>query len=449
MSEHNPYGGPPPGPYGPGSQPGGQPGGAPQGWPGQGGPQGVPPQAWPQGQPGYPPSGPTAPPPPDGGYGFGPFAPLSQQPNPYAGAPGQPPNLYAGTPGEPGQPGGPAGPGRRSRLPLIIGAAALALVLIVVGIVAAVRSSNKPTTTGTVPAASSSTGPSATSSPSAAAPAAKASDAVSGYLKAVADGDAATAVAYGMVPPTEQTLLSAKVLADSRKRAPITSISVAEVADPNTTTVTASYKLGARQVSESFDVEKVGADWKLSQTVAALDVTGVKTGSLPLYINGAKVTKNTVYALPGAYSFTSGRKYMGYGTKNVVTVQSPSVSLDTYTVRPAVSASGKKAVLAAAKKNFNSCLKKHSLNPKGCPFRLSSGGYKIKQSTVRWKRTGADPFKKAVVASYGTEATVRIAFQVSLTASCSGYSRCTGSTAGTNSAYFNLASDSLKLRWAV
>jgi hypothetical protein len=414
MSEHNPYGGPPPGPYGPAPKPSG---------------------------------------PPDGGYGFGPFAPPSQPPNPYAGAPGQPPNPYAGTPGGPGQPGGPAGPGRRSRLPLIIGAAALALVLIVVGIVAAVRSSSKPTTTGTVPAPSSSTDPSATSSPpaaaSAAAPAAKASDAVSGYLKAVADGDAATAVAYGMVPPTEQTLLSAKVLADSRKRAPITSISVAEVADPNTTTVTASYKLGARQVSESFDVEKVGTDWKLSQTVAALDLTGVKTGSLPLYINGAKVTKNTVYALPGAYSFTSGRKYMGYGTKNVVTVQSPSASLDTYTVRPAVSASGKKAVLAAAKKNFNSCLKKHSLNPKGCPFRLSSGGYKIKQSTVRWKRTGADPFKKAVVASYGTEATVRIAFQVSLTASCSGYSRCTGSTAGTNSAYFNLASDSLKLRWAV
>lgn len=449
MSDNNPYGGGPQGPYGPGQGPGGpQQGGVPQPGPQQGGPgpqQGAPGQGWgppaypPQGQPGYPPQGPAQGQ-PGGGYAFGPFAP--------AGQPGQPYGPY-GAPMQPGQPGGPpAGPGpkRRSKLPIILGAALLALILLGVAVVALVGRTKATVT----PPYSTQQQTDPAQSPSAPAGAAtKASDAVNGYLQAVAAGKTAEATAYGVSEPTDKSLLNPKIVAESRRRAPITNISVPELADPYATTVPASYRVGKTQVNESFDVLKVGDSWKLSQTAARMDLIEAKS-SLPLLVNGVKINSNTAYALPGTYSFTSGHKYMNFGSKSVVTVKSPSDDPETYAIRPTISSSGRKAIVAATKKNFTSCLKKHSLSPKGCPFHLTDGGYHIKKSSVRWKRTGSDPFKKPKIYTYGAQASVTIKIKVSMKASCTGYANCTGRTSGLNTAYFNLASDSAKLRkWEV
>lgn len=278
MSENNPYGGQPGEPYGP-SGPGLGPGGAgyPAGW----GPQPPGPQ------PGWGPQPGGGPPdwsPQEPGYAFGPFAP-GQPSIPYGpGPPGQPPY------GPPGPP-----PGRRSKLPLIIGAAALALILLVVGIAVAVSRSAKPAAVNN-PTSAPSIDPTAPPSPAAKA---LASDAVDGYLRAVAAGDVAAALAYGIKKPADDTLLDDKVVELAREQAPITAISVTPVDDPAASRVNATYRIGQQQVRESFGVEQVQGRWKLSQVVSEIDLRLVRKPSVPVIVNNKVVESDTVYVLPG------------------------------------------------------------------------------------------------------------------------------------------------------
>ena len=71
--------------------------------------------------------------------------------------------------------------------------------------------------------------------------------------------------------------------------------------------------------------------------------------------------------LPGSYAFTTGLPYVSYGSKNVVLVKSPFVEANTYHIQSQLTNAGKKAVVSAAKKSYNKCLKAHSLTPKNCP----------------------------------------------------------------------------------
>lgn len=432
MSDNNPYGPPPQDPYGPGGQP--------DGTPAQGAPQpGGPPPGWTLGQPGYPGAG--QPPPPPGGYAFGPFSP-GQPPPQFAGQPGQP---IPGGPGQPGQPYGlpPAGvpaPKRRNKLPLIIGAAALALVLLVVGIVAAVRSGNDEPAVVTDPSTGTSSTPSA-------APAALASDAVTGFLTALAAGDVTTAVSFANEPVTDDSLIDTAVVADSLKRAPITDISVPVVTDEYAYKVTASYKLGGKPVSDSYRVEKIGDVWKLNDIAAEMDLSTFTDDGVPIVINGKRVTSDEVYALPGSYVFTTTLSSIGFGSKNTVTVNSPETFVATYNLKPALTSAGKKAILDATSKNFNDCLKKKAIDPSGCPFALNEAGYKIDASTIKWTRIGTDPLKNPRITVDGTLATLQLTYKVKGTASCNGGNRCSGTASGTNYANFDLTAKTLKLDW--
>ena len=52
----------------------------------------------------------------------------------------------------------------------------------------------------------------------------------------------------------------------------------------------------------------------------------------------------------------------------------------------------------AAKRSYSKCLKQKKVAPKGCPFGLTTGSFKIDKSTIKWNR-GPDPFRKAKVKS--------------------------------------------------
>ena len=185
----------------------------------------------------YPPGPPQGPPPGSGnpGYSFGPFAP------------GQPPP--GGPPGPPGPSGpfGPSGPPERPRRswPIIVGVLALVVVVVATAAVFAIRAvtgtANQPPTvaspsapppnppppttvdpTPTEPApteptpsdpstAASAPAPTPTVAPPAPPAGGLASDAVTGYLRAVAAGNAGAALRYaglaafsalGIEPPT-------------------------------------------------------------------------------------------------------------------------------------------------------------------------------------------------------------------------------------------------------
>jgi hypothetical protein len=272
---------------------------------------------------------------------------------------------------------------------------------------------------------------------------------VLGYLKALAAGNADAALRYAARPPGREATLSNAALAESRRRAPLTRISVA-ASDPNATTVRANYWLGGTPVNGVFDVVQVNNVWKLTEVVNELSL-GLRDKRIPMKINGVSVTTDRVQVLPGAYVFTTGTKYYNYGSRNVVLVRSPSDLVNVYGLRGQLSSSGRSKVKDVARKSFRACLQTRVPRPRNCPFRWTDSRYRYVSGTVNWRRSGSDPFRKATV-SYDTYrgAQIVVPFRVRLSGDCRfrGQSgTCSGSVTGTGVGKLNLARSPLKLDW--
>jgi hypothetical protein len=415
MSSNSPYGGPQPR------------------WPGQGSAGPAPGQSpAPYGYPQQPAAGgPST----GSGYSFGPFTPDQQ--GPQGGPYGSPPGPYRAGRAQPGPP-----PKGKGKILIIIGVAALAVILMaVLAVVVATRggpAANPGGNTGTQ--GSQSGAPQNTPRPS---------DAVTAYLQALAAGDAVVALSYTADPAPSGRLLTNEVLAESSKRAPLTEIHVPVVEDQSAKSVSATYTLGNSAVSESFDVVKVGDTWKLSRAVKDLDLSFIPDGSVPVKINGVKVTENSVAVLPGSYAFTTGLPYVGYGSKNVVLVKSPYLEADTYRIQSQLTKSGKKAVVSATKKSYKRCLEAHSLNPKNCPMNFDSK-YRYDKSTITWRQAGGDPFRKSEVTFSGTQARIEIELNLKLTGSCTYQGRsgnCSGTLTGRSVAVVKATDKPLNVKW--
>ncbi len=446
MSSNNPYGGPyPPQPgQGPNPGPGGPPSGPPTG------PYG-PPYGYPQQ------------PPPSGGYGFGPFAGQPGVPQqggpqgPYGGPQGPYGGPPPGYPQGPGQPGGPPPKKSKAKVGIIAGAAALVLAVGTTGIVLANRDdtpavASRPSATQSQAQPSSGPTNDPPTEPTNPPPSGgTASDAVKGYLQSLADGNADAAIAYSADPLSKGGALTDAVLARSNKRAPLTNIQVPVVDDENALTVDATYKIGSKSVSETFDVVKSGDDWKLSRVVADLNVGGSLYKGVTMRINGAKVTRSIVSVFPGSYTFSSGKKALTYGSK-VVLVKGPSDTPSTSGVRIALTSDGKKSVSRAAKRSYSSCLRQHALAPKGCPFGFTSGSFRYNKSSIRWTENGSkDPFRSSKVTMLGLYARVSAKIDVQMNASCTSSGRastCSGDVTRTAYAYVSATKPSDKVRWA-
>ena len=425
MSSNHPYGGPQPPMSGQG--------------PGSGPRQPLSPYGYPQ-QPS--PNGPHA----GSGYSFGPFAPEEQtaewQSAPTPGPYGSPPGSYGAGPVQPApQPKG------KGKIWIIIGAAALAVILMaVVAVVVATRAGSAANPGANTSTQGQQTNPSQGNAPQGAV---RPSDAVAGYLQALAAGDAIAALSYAADPAPTGPLLTNEVLVESGERAPLTEIQVPVVEDQNATSVSATYTLGDSTVSESFDVVKVADTWKLSRAVKDLDISFIVGGSVPVKINGVTVDQDSVAVLPGSYAFTTGLPYVGYGSKNVVLVKSPYVEADTYSIESKLTNKGEKAVISAAKKRYNKCLDANSLNPKNCPIKFKAT-YSYNKSTINWQQVGGDPFRKAKVTLGGTQARVEIPLNLKLTASCTSQGRsgtCSGTLTGKAIAVVKVTSKPLEVTW--
>jgi hypothetical protein len=324
---------------------------------------------------------------------------------------------------------------------IIVGASALAVILMaVVAIVVATR--DRP-----------SVGPQGqqnnSSQNSGSQQAARPSDAVAAYLQAIAAGDATTALSYAVEPAPTGPLLNNEVLAASLERASLKGIDVAVIEDQNAKSVSASYRLGDADVSESFDVVKVGDVWKISRAVKDLDISFIADGSIPVKINGVKITDHSVAVLPGSYAFTSGLRYVGYGSKNVVLVKSPYVEADTSQIQSQLTKAGRKGAISAVKKSFNKCLHKHSLSPDNCPQKFKSK-YTYDKSTITWQQSGDDPFRKPAVSLSGTQAQIEVPIDLKLTGSCKYQGRsgnCSGNLTGKSIAVVKVTSKTLKVKW--
>jgi hypothetical protein len=275
------------------------------------------------------------------------------------------------------------------------------------------------------------------------------SDAVTAYLQALAAGDAVAALSYAADPAPTGPLLTNEVLAESQNRAALTEIDVPVVEDQHATSVPATYTLGNSAVSESFDVVKVADTWKVSRAVKDLDLGFIVSGSVPVKINGVKVDQDSVAVLPGSYAFTTGLPYVGYGSKNVVLVKSPYVEADTYRIQSKLTNSGKKAVISATKKSFNKCLQANSLNPKNCPMKFDSK-YRYTKSSITWRQSGGDPFRKPKITYAGTQARIEIPLNLKLSGSCTYQGRsgnCSGMLTGRAAAVVKVTAKPINVNW--
>jgi hypothetical protein len=291
------------------------------------------------------------------------------------------PPQYQQSYGQVPPPGGPVPPGKSGvpKVALIVGAGVLVLILVTVAAALLLKRNSTPSASQTA----------GTNAP--VPETIKASDAVKGYLDALAAGQAEAALAFGSDQPADKTFLTDAVLADSLKRAPITEINVPEVTDEHAYQVSASYKMGGQSVNENFYVSKDGDQFRLSSTTQDLDLGSIRSNTVPMLINGVPVTSDKVTLLPGSYAVTTGIANISYGTKSTTLITSPN-DYPAARPTPTLTKAGSDAFVKSAKAAMAACLKQHNLAPKGCPFAIrASSGQKIDQSTVRWKLTG-DPW---------------------------------------------------------
>ncbi len=331
----------------------------------------------PFGNPGQPPYGPGGSPSAAGQPGFGPAAPQppfgppsgsqpSSQPSYGQVPPGQP---AFGQPG-PGQPGGqapyggPSGgaqpPAKKSKLPLLIGggvAGVLVLALVAVLVVPRLVGSNSE----------------------------RARKLAEDYLTALSAGKATEARGMLESAPSDTSLLTDEVLAESVKKAPITEVKASAptstTRDSSAFTVPVTYKIGSKQVTDSVKV--VVNDAKLSVR------EGTVTLSLPSDVKGLTVLVNGVKpgdspaVFPGTYTVTTQEKYFTFGEKGTVVVESTALNRVRFTGSPSLSEEGttifREKIIAAAEE----CLKSTQLKA-GCGLDVPNvvSGKTMKEGSV-------------------------------------------------------------------
>jgi hypothetical protein len=211
--------------------------------------------------------------------------------------------------------------------------------------------------------------------------------AVKGYLKAVAGGHAASAIAYGATRPIDQSLLTDEMLAANRAVAPITDIKATEGTGDDHQTVQATYKLGGTRVSTTFEVTRANGTWVLDAIAAPLPLDLSSTAGTELRINGRKLANLTAAVFPGRYTITASN---GWFTVSGGRVQVEN-GAGSGTVRKAkltLTASGISAIRKAAQAKLNWCLRTNSLTPADCAADLAlPNGNKVRPSTIDWQVT--------------------------------------------------------------
>lgn len=142
--------------------------------------------------------------------------------------------------------------------------------------------------------------------------------AVTGYLEAIARGDASGALGYLIEKPSSTELLTYQVLNESREAAKLTVTDVrARSSTGDTIEVKASYRLGEAGVDQTFTVKEDHGAWKIVDGTATVDLH-IVTGDLPLAVNGQTVKDSSkVVLFPGSYALTltgDAGKYITLGT---------------------------------------------------------------------------------------------------------------------------------------
>ena len=111
-------------------------------------------------------------------------------------------------------------------------------------------------------------------------------------------------------------------------------------------------------------MQQVGGAWKLSAVHKTVDLGLIRSPSIPIRINGVKVTSDFVDVLPGTYAFTTESPLLSLGSKAVMVVKHPNDYANVLDLRVGLSDAGRKKVVDLTRKSYNACLKSKITRPK-------------------------------------------------------------------------------------
>jgi hypothetical protein len=220
------------------------------------------------------------------------------------------------------------------------------------------------------------------------APAAKASspsDAVTGFLTAVADADAEKALGYLGSPPSDTSMLTDEVLAASNTLAPITGIEVPEESGKSgSADVTATYLIGGESVTTTFSALDYDDDgqWEISGGTGYI-YTGSFDG-LGLTINGQEVEGDEVEVFPGSYQLATTLPNFTLSGESIVKVTEPYASAETSGIEPVLTEEALQTFRGLVRESVNACIASTTLAA-GCGLELPatiSDGTQLTDGTI-------------------------------------------------------------------
>jgi hypothetical protein len=241
------------------------------------------------------------------------------------------------------------------------------------------------------------------------------------YFAAVASGDAAAALAFASAPPTADTgpFLTAAVLAQQRKVAPISGISVSDtVISGSSATVSVHYTLtfpdGPKSRTDRVQLVKRGSSWRLDRVGGVVSLGASAAGSDRLTFVGRPIPPVPVQLFPGAVPVATD-------SPSVLVSDDPAVSLGTTTsviaLRPTLSDAARQLASDGVETALRKCLAVTSTDPL-CP--MIEGGRPVPGSlhgTLTKKIAASDPTVTLASAGKGiiainVEASVKASWKV-------------------------------------
>jgi len=193
--------------------------------------------------------------------------------------------------------------------------------------------------------------------------------AVRGYLAALADSDAAAALAFGDLPAGPHTLLTDAVLREQQRIAPIRRVQIVSVdRTGDRAAVAVRYRLefatGTQVVNDTVAVHKRGHAWRLDRTAVATDLHLAQALDRATVV-GAAVPDGTVLAFPGAVPIRFDTPYLQLAAQTAgVSFARPNAGQG----RVEVSDAGRAAVGAALDKALRGCLAAGKAAAPMCPL---------------------------------------------------------------------------------
>lgn len=379
-------------------------------------------QTTPPAAPGWPPQ--TPPPlsqPPAGA----PQTPAWGQPAaPQTGGWGQAPSGWGQPPAPPTAPGGYGAqpfvtPPKKNKVPLIIAAIVVVLVVLGGGIYYVYDSFGSGDSSGS----------------------SSASEVVKGYLEALSNGNADTALSFSNDQPASKEFLSSDVLKKQTAEWPISDIRILNedktMESIGRADVHVAAKFGDKNSDATIHVKKEGGKWQLAHAAVKLDLSSLSSSNnaadKTMTVFGKEVSEESaIYVFPGFLELGSTSPYVTVtNSKPLLLDAIEGYSASAY-LQPkfALNDSGTKTIAKLLDAAYGSCSSSRSLVPPApCPVKISDR--ELVDGTVTWSQPDMSAVKIGDLDEYRME--VRISGEVHY--EVSGQGRLGGTTRGTVTSY--------------